>query len=111
MNLMEAEHVRKKYEIIQGSLLDDSVAFESSLVKIEEAIRKQESEIRHLKVSGCSEVSFLRQTDRLLHESVLQAVYGEALGLRDATKSTLVRQELSAVNMAKVREKEVQDLR
>ncbi|PNF16323.1 hypothetical protein B7P43_G10836, partial [Cryptotermes secundus] len=88
MNLMEAEHVRKKYQIIQGSLLDDSVAFESSLVKIEEAIRKQESEIRHLK-----------------------AVYGEALGLRDATKGTLVRQELSAVNMAKVREKEVQDLR
>lgn len=88
MNLMEAEHVRKKYQIIQGSLLEDSVAFESSLVKIEEAIRKQESEIRHLK-----------------------AVYGEALGLRDVTKGTLVRQELNAVNMAKVREKEVQDLR
>jgi hypothetical protein len=61
MNLMEAEHVRKKYQIIQGSLLEDSVAFESSLVKTEEAIRKQESEIRHLKVSGFSEVSFLRQ--------------------------------------------------
>jgi hypothetical protein len=42
---------------------------------------------------------------------VLQAVYGEALGLRDATKGTLVRQELSAVNMTKIREKEVQDLR
>jgi hypothetical protein len=41
----------------------------------------------------------------------LQAIHGEALGLRDATRGTLVRQELDAVNMAKAREKEVQDLR
>lgn len=42
---------------------------------------------------------------------MLQEVYGEALGSRDVTKGTLVRQELDAVNMAKSREKEVQDLR
>jgi hypothetical protein len=60
MNLMEAEHIKKKYQIIQSSLQEDSVTFESSLQKIEEAIRKQESEVRHLKVGGRSEVSFLR---------------------------------------------------
>jgi hypothetical protein len=58
MNLMEAEHVKKKYQIIQSSLQEDGVAFENSLVRIEEAIRKQESEIRHLKVSACSEWAF-----------------------------------------------------
>lgn len=50
MNLMEAEHIKKKYRIIQGNLLEDSVAFESTLMKIEEAIKKQESEMMHLKV-------------------------------------------------------------
>jgi acetate kinase len=111
MNLMEAEHVKKKYQIIQSSLQEDSVAFKSSLTRIEEAIGKQESEIRHLKVSvfqsGLSEAS----THTLLHECVLQAIHGEALGLRDVTRGTLVRQELDAVNVAKAREEEVQDLR
>ena len=51
MNLMEAEHVRKKYRIIRGRLLDDSVEFESTLVKMEEAIQTQESEIKQLKVT------------------------------------------------------------
>ncbi|KDR09111.1 Coiled-coil domain-containing protein 151 [Zootermopsis nevadensis] len=88
MNLMEAEHVQKKYRIIQGSLLEDRVAFESSLVKVEENIKKQEAEIRHLK-----------------------EIYGEALKLRDATRGTLVRQEFNTVNIARVREKELQDLR
>ena len=51
MNFMEAEHVRKKYRIIRTSLLDDSVEFESTLVKIEDAIKKQEAEINQLKVN------------------------------------------------------------
>ncbi|PSN45156.1 hypothetical protein C0J52_03936 [Blattella germanica] len=88
MNLMEAEHVKKKYRVIRGSLLEDGVAFESTLIKIEEAIKKQEAEIRQLK-----------------------DVHSEALGLRDATRTTLTRQELNAVNAAKTREKELQDLR
>jgi septation ring formation regulator EzrA len=70
MNLMEAEHVQKKYRIIQGSLLEDRVAFESSLVKIEEDIKKQEAEIRHLKVSngwtGYVSEATDRKTDLLL---------------------------------------------
>ncbi|GFG29927.1 hypothetical protein Cfor_09945 [Coptotermes formosanus] len=88
MNLMEAEHIKKKYRIIQSNLLEDSVAFESTLMKIEEAIQKQESEMMHLK-----------------------AIYGEALGLRDSTRGILLRQEVSAVNMARIREKQLEDLR
>lgn len=52
MNLMEAEHIKKKYRIIQSNLLEDSVAFESTLMKIEEAITTQESEMMHLKISS-----------------------------------------------------------
>ncbi|KAJ9583182.1 hypothetical protein L9F63_022482 [Diploptera punctata] len=88
MNLMEAQHVRKKYRIIRNSLLNDSVHFESTLLKIEEAIKKQETEVNQLK-----------------------EVYSEAVGLRDVTRGTLTRQELNAVNAAKSREKELQDLR
>ncbi|KAJ4429226.1 hypothetical protein ANN_26229 [Periplaneta americana] len=88
MNLMEAEYVRKKYRIIRASLLEDSVEFESSLVKIEEAIKKQEVEINRLR-----------------------NIYGEALDLRDVTKGMLVRQEVNAINTAKAREKELQNLR
>jgi hypothetical protein len=43
--------------------------------------------------------------------SVLQGIYDEALGLRDTTRGTLVKQELTAVKIAKAREKELQDLR
>jgi len=64
MNLMEAEHVKKKYQVIQGSLLEDSVTFESSLMKIKEAMKKQEAEIRHLKVSGRDRGDLLGATDR-----------------------------------------------
>lgn len=64
MNLMEAEHVQKKYRIIQGSLLEDRVAFESSLVKVEENIKKQEAEIRHLKVSDGRRGNLSETTDR-----------------------------------------------
>jgi hypothetical protein len=56
MNLMEAEHIKKKYRIIQSNLLEDSVAFESTLMKIEEAIQKQESEMMHLKVRTSAQV-------------------------------------------------------
>jgi len=65
MNLMEAEHVQKKYRIIKGSLLEDRVAFESSLVKIEEVLKKQEAEIRHLKVSDWWRGDLSEATHRL----------------------------------------------
>jgi hypothetical protein len=73
---MEAQHVQKKYRIIQGSLLEDRVAFESSLVNIEEDIKKQEAEIRHLKVGVMGgQVVFLkvqtRQTGYFVHMCVL----------------------------------------
>ena len=56
MNMMEAEHIKKKYRIIQSNLLEDSVAFESTLMKIEEAITTQESEMMHLKVRTGAQV-------------------------------------------------------
>jgi len=67
MNLMEAQHIKKKYRIIQSNLLEDSIAFESTLMKIEEAIKKQESEMIHLKVRTGAQVrgeTTDRQTDR-----------------------------------------------
>lgn len=63
MNLMEAQHIKKKYRIIQSNLLEDSIAFESTLVKIEEAIKKQESEMIHLKVRAGAQVR-CETTDR-----------------------------------------------
>lgn len=73
MNLMEAQHIKKKYRIIQSSLLDDSIAFESTLMKTEEAIKKQESEMIHLKVRASTQVrceTTDRQTDSLLHHYI-----------------------------------------
>jgi len=67
MNLMEAQHIKKKYRIIQSNLLEDSIAFESTLMKIEEEIKKQESEMIHLKVRTGAQVrgeTTDRQTDR-----------------------------------------------
>ncbi|CAG2059639.1 unnamed protein product, partial [Timema podura] len=66
MNMMEAEHVKKKYRAIRNSLLDDSVSFESSLKKLEKSIQKQEMEIKHL-----------------------QKINKEALDLRDTTRNML----------------------
>lgn len=50
MNMMEADHVKRKYLSIRASLLDDGVEFESSLQNMEELIVKQEQEIKHLEV-------------------------------------------------------------
>ncbi|XP_059060356.1 uncharacterized protein LOC131853477 [Achroia grisella] len=44
----EAELVKKKYFSIRQALLDDSVKFESSLTRIEEALKKQNEEIAKL---------------------------------------------------------------
>lgn len=48
---MEADHMRKKYRSIRSSLLQDGVAYESTLKKLEDDLLKQESEIQHLEVS------------------------------------------------------------
>lgn len=88
MNMMEAEHVNKKYRTIRLHLLSDSVEFESSLRKLEQQILKQDSEIKHLEV-----------------------VNKEALGLRDITKGTLLRQEISALNAGKSRDNQLQESR
>lgn len=86
--MMEAEHVNKKYRTIRLHLLSDSVEFESSLRKLEQQILKQDSEIKHLEV-----------------------VNKEALGLRDITKGTLLRQEISALNAGKSRDNQLQESR
>lgn len=88
MNTMEAEHVNKKYKMIQSQLLSESVEFESCLKKLEEEISKQKVEIEHLRI-----------------------VNKEALGLRDITKGTLLKHEISALNAAKNRENQLQDFR
>lgn len=86
--MMEAEHVNKKYKTIRIHLLSDSVEFESSLRKLEQDIQKQENEIKHLEV-----------------------INREALGLRDITKGTLLRQEIAALNAGKSRDNQLQDFR
>lgn len=86
--MMEAEHVNKKYKTIRIHLLSDSVEFESSLRKLEQDIQKQENEIKHLEV-----------------------INKEALGLRDITKGTLLRQEIAALNAGKSRDNQLQDFR
>nr|CAD7400192.1 unnamed protein product [Timema cristinae] len=88
MNMMEAEHVKKKYRAIRNSLLDDSVSFESSLKKLEKSIQKQEMEIKHL-----------------------QKINKEALDLRDTTRNMLSKQEMNALNAGKARDHQLQDFR
>ncbi|XP_054272979.1 outer dynein arm-docking complex subunit 3 [Macrosteles quadrilineatus] len=88
MNMMEAEHMRKKYRAIRASLLEDSVLFESTLNKLEHNIMKQETEIRHL-----------------------QAINREALDLRDSTKGILLRQEVAVMNAGKSRERQLMELK
>ncbi|XP_049782214.1 outer dynein arm-docking complex subunit 3 [Schistocerca cancellata] len=88
MNMMEAEHVKKKYRSIRTSLLDDSVEFESTLKRLENMIQKQQAEINHL-----------------------QEINKEAMDLRDMTKGTLVKQETIALNAGKLRERQLQEFR
>ncbi|GLG99741.1 Uncharacterized protein GBIM_06138 [Gryllus bimaculatus] len=88
MNMMEAEHIKKKYCSIRSSLLEDSVHFESSLLKLEGDIQKQEKEIQHL-----------------------QGIHKEALELRDMTKGTLMKQEIMALNAGKNRDRQLVEFR
>ncbi|XP_075227924.1 coiled-coil domain containing protein 151 [Lycorma delicatula] len=88
MNQMEADHMRKKYCSIRSSLLQDGVAYESTLKKLEEDLLKQESEIQHL-----------------------EGINKEAIGLRESTKGLLMRQEMIAMNAAKSRDRQMQELR
>ncbi|KAK3923535.1 Coiled-coil domain-containing protein 151 [Frankliniella fusca] len=88
MNMMEADHVKRKYLSIRASLLDDSVEFESSLRNMEDVILKQEHEIKHL-----------------------EDINSEALALRDSTKSMLLRQEASAMSISKARERQLQEFK
>lgn len=46
----EAEHIRKKYKSIKASLMIDAEKFEKSLLELEEAFRKQQSEINRMQV-------------------------------------------------------------
>ncbi|EEB12866.1 Spindle assembly checkpoint component MAD1, putative [Pediculus humanus corporis] len=88
MNMMEAEHINKKYKTICLHLLSESVEFESTLKKLEDEIEKQNAEIQQL-----------------------QLINKEAVGLRDATKGTLLRHEITALNAGKNRENQLQDFR
>ncbi|XP_039289350.1 coiled-coil domain-containing protein 151 [Nilaparvata lugens] len=88
MNQMEADHLRKKYRSIRSSLLQDGVKYESMLKKLEDDIMKEENEIMHL-----------------------QNINKEAVGLRESTKGLLIRQEMVAMNAAKARDRQMQELR
>lgn len=88
MSMMEADLVNKKYKTICLHFLSDRVKFDSSLQKIEEEINKQNEEMKQL-----------------------EKVNKEALGLRDLTKGTLLRHEISALNAAKHREGQYRDFR
>lgn len=84
----EAEHIRKKYRSIRNSLMMDSEKFESTLLKMEAAIRDQQQEINKL-----------------------QAVYHEALQMRDSTKSVLSKQEQTTISSNKSRERQAGEFR
>lgn len=88
MQWNEAEHIRKKYRSIKSSLMMDSERFESTLLKMEAAIREQQQEINKL-----------------------QAVYQEALQMRDSTKSVLSKQEQTTIASNKSRERQAQEFR
>lgn len=61
----EAEHIRKKYKSIRASLMIDAEKFEKSLLGLEEAFRKQQTEINRMQV-GSGTTRMLRQFVRLL---------------------------------------------
>lgn len=84
----EAEHIRKKYRAIKNSLMTDSEKFESTLLKMEADIREQQQEI-----------------------DKLQAVYQEALQMRDSTKSVLTKQEQMTVASNKQRVRQAEEFR
>ena len=90
MNLMEAQHIKKKYRIIQNNLLEDSIAFESTLLKIEEAIKKQESEMIHLKVRVGAQVR-CETTDRQIAYCIMRFRFSQqwCLGFRFSWDVTL----------------------
>lgn len=46
----EAEHIRKKYKSIKASLMIDAEKFEKSLLELEEAFRKQDSDVKRMQV-------------------------------------------------------------
>ncbi|CRK98896.1 CLUMA_CG012116, isoform A [Clunio marinus] len=84
----EAEHIRKKYHCIKNSLMSDSERFESTLLKMEAAIKEQQQEINKL-----------------------QAVYQEALQMRDATKGILSKQEQATNSSNRARERQAAEFR
>lgn len=84
----EAEHIRKKYRSIKNSLMMDSERFESTLLKMEAAIREQQQEINKL-----------------------EAVFQEALQMRDSTKSVLSKQEQTTIASNKARERQAAEFR
>jgi coiled-coil domain-containing protein 151 len=84
----EAEHIRKKYRSIKSSLMMDSEKFESTILKMEEAIREQQQEINQL-----------------------QSVYQEALQMRDSTKSVLTKQEQTTIASNKSRMRQADEFR
>ncbi|KAK7580718.1 hypothetical protein V9T40_001347 [Parthenolecanium corni] len=88
INIMEVEHLRKKYRTIKSQLVDESVGFESTLRKLEEKIYQQETEISHL-----------------------QDAFEEATNLRNKTYETLAEQEKKLAEVRKTREMEIEDLR
>ncbi len=52
INIMEVDHLRKKYRNIKSQLVGESVGFESTLKKLEEKIGQQENEISRVQVTS-----------------------------------------------------------
>ncbi|GLV44078.1 Coiled-coil domain containing protein 151 [Carabus blaptoides fortunei] len=79
----EAEHVRKSYRTIRASLLKDRAKFESTLKQLEERLEVQQRDIQQL-----------------------QKVNGEAIKTRAAARGKLEREERTAMNSGKIRERQ-----
>lgn len=47
---MEAEHIRKKYNSIKASLMNDSEKFEKKLLELEKALTEQQADINRIQV-------------------------------------------------------------
>lgn len=96
MNMMEAEHMHKKYRSIRGGLLEDSVLFESTLKKLERNIMKQDSEIKHLQV-----ILAVYNAELTIHSNLVLSCEKEANHKHPACCTPLSLCELSVANNKK----------
>lgn len=86
MQWREADHVRKSYKNIRTTLLHDAAKFESKIKSLEEQLEAQNKEIQEL-----------------------QKINAGAAKTRSQARGTLEREERTATNSGKIRERQEMD--